>query len=380
MATSSADRNRYFQEIFDRKDLAIMGRNTNHLPTDPRILAALRQAVESELFHEYAPPRGLEELHDLLLEDLGLRGAAVWVTNGATEVLGQVTQLLLEPGQELLTTDPGYPVVAAFARRRGASVVEVPIYHAECGYRAAPDRLAAAVTDRTRLIYFVDPSNPLGSCLTPEEVSEVARLARDRGAFVVQDCTYRDFAERQTLAWEAYPEGTVCIVSFSKGCGLAGLRVGAAVAHPELLERLTSPQSNHLGASVLAQVAAIAALRTKAEWFPAMFRTQREHQALLKAAVDAVPGFHVPVYPSQANFLAVDVAASGYHPAFLAAALLDRGVHIRHGGYNSPRFGDRFFRVGSTVPRAWVERFAGTLAEVVRDFPPGLPAPERPLY
>jgi histidinol-phosphate/aromatic aminotransferase/cobyric acid decarboxylase-like protein len=110
-----------------------------------------------------------------------------------------------------------------------------------------------------------------------------------------------------------------------------------------------------------------------------MFRCQREHQALLKAAGEAA-GFQVPVYPSQANFLAVDVTASGYHPAFLAAALLDRGVHIRHGGYNSPRFGDRFFRVGSTVPRAWVERFAATLAEVVRAFPPGLPAPERPLY
>jgi histidinol-phosphate/aromatic aminotransferase/cobyric acid decarboxylase-like protein len=379
MATS-ADRNRYFQELFDRKDLAIMGRNTNHLPSDPRIRAALRQAIESELYHEYAPPRGLAELHELLLEDLGLRGAAVWITNGATEVLAQVTALLLEPGQELLTTDPGYPVVAAFARRRGASIVEVPIYDPVCAYRAAPARLAEAITERTRLIYLVDPSNPLGSCLAAEEVREVARLARESGAILVQDCTYRDFAESHTLAWEAYPEGSICVASFSKGCGLAGLRVGAAVAHPDLVERLTTPQSNHLGASVVAQVAAIAALRTKAEWFPPMFRLQREHQAVLKAAVEALPGFHVLVYPSAANFLAVDVSASGYHPAFLAAALLDRGVHIRHGGYNSPRFGDRFFRVGSTVPRAWVDRFAVTLAEVVRVHPPGLPAPERPLY
>lgn len=52
----------------------------------------------------------------------------------------------------------------------------------------------------------------------------------------------------------------------------------------------------------------------------------------------------------------------------------------RHGGYNSPRFGHRFFRVGSTVPRAWADRFAAELARVVREHPPGLPAPDRPLY
>jgi len=375
-----ADRNRYFQDLYDRKDLAVMGRNTNHLPSDPRVKAALHQAIEREIYHEYAPPGGLVELQDLIREELGLPDAAVWVTNGATEGLAQVTQLLLEQGQELLTTDPGYPVVAAFARRRGAAAVEVPVYDPACGYRLTADLLAAALTPRTRLIYVVDPSNPLGSCLNPEDVRALARLARDKGAILVQDCTYRDFAERHTPAWESYPEGTVCIVSLSKGCGLAGLRVGAVVAHPDLVERLTTPQSNHLGASVVAQVAAIAALRTKPEWFPAMFRLQREHQARLKAAVEAVPGFRVLVYPSQTNFLAVDVAASGYHPAFLAAALLDRGVHIRHGGYNSPRFGDRFFRVGSTVPRAWVDRFAATLAVVVQEHPPGLPAPERALY
>jgi histidinol-phosphate/aromatic aminotransferase/cobyric acid decarboxylase-like protein len=375
-----ADRNRYFQDMYDRKDLAIMGRNTNHLPSDPRIKAALREAIEGELYHEYAPPGGLTELQELIRKDLGLRDPAVWVTNGATEGLAQVTQLLLEPGQELLTTDPGYPVVAAFARRRGASVVEVPVYDPASGYRLTADRLAAALTQRTRLIYVVDPSNPLGSCLRPDDVRAVARLARNAGAILVQDCTYRDFAETHTLAWETYPEGTVCIVSLSKGCGLAGLRVGAVVAHPDLVERLTTPQSNHLGASVVAQIAAIAALRTKPEWFPAMFRLQREHQARLKAAVEAVPGFRVLVYPSQTNFLAFDVADSGYHPAFLAAALLDRGVHVRHGGYNSPRFGDRFFRVGSTVPRAWVDRFAAMLAAVVQEYPPGLPAPERALY
>ncbi len=374
------DRNRYFQEIFDRKDLAIMGRNTNHLPSDPRIMAALRQAIDSEIFHEYAPPGGIRELQELIREDLDLPGAAVWITNGATEGLSQVTSLLLGPGDELLTTDPGYPVVSAFAKRRGASVVEVPVYDPAYGYRLTPDRLGAALTPRTRLVYVVDPSNPMGSCLSPEEVRAVAHLTKQAGSILVQDCTYRDFADQQTPAGAFYPEGTICIVSLSKGCGLAGLRVGAVVAHPDLVERLTNPQSNHLGASVVAQVAAIAALRTKPEWFPAMFRLQREHQGRLKAAVEAVPGFRVLVYPSQTNFLAVDVSASGYHPAFLAAALLDRGVHIRHGGYNSPRFGERFFRVGSTVPRAWVERFATQLQAVVRDNPPGLPPPDRPLY
>ena len=374
------DRNQYFQEIFDRKDLAIMGRNTNHLPSDPRIKAALRQAIDDELFHEYAPPGGITELQDLIRRDLGIDGAAVWIINGATEGLGQVSQILLKPGEEFLTADPGYPVAAAFARRRGATVVEVPIYDPACDYRLTSKRLAAAITKRTRVIYLVDPNNPLGSCLSRDEVKAVAELARDAGAYLVQDCTYRDFADKQTPAYPFYPEGTLCIVSFSKGCGLAGLRVGAVVAHPDLIERMTSPQSNHLGASVLAQIGAIAALKTKAEWFPAMCRLQREHQKLIKDATEAIPGCKVLVYPSQTNFLAVDVSASGYHPAFLASELLDRGVQIRHGGYNSPTCGDRFFRVGSSVPRAWVDRYISALQAVVRECPPGAPAPDRQLF
>ncbi len=374
------DRNRYFQEIFDRKDLAIMGRNTNHLRSEPRIKAALIQAIDEELFHEYAPPGGIEELQNLIREDLGVDGAAVWITNGATEGLGQVAQILLAPDDEFLTTDPGYPVAAAFARRRGAKVVEIPIYAADCEFRLTSKQVASAVSRRTRLIYIVDPNNPLGSCLPAHEVQAIAEIARDAGLFLVQDCTYRDFADRQTPAYQFYPEGTVCIVSFSKACGLAGLRVGAVVAHPDLIERMTTPQSNHLGSSVLAQLAAAVALKTKSEWFPPMFRLQREHQAILKAAIEEIPGCHIPVYPSQTNFLAVDVGASGYHPAFLASELLDRGVQIRHGAYNSPTFGHRFFRVGSSVPRAWVDRFVATLHAVVREHPPGAPAPDRQLF
>ena len=63
------ERNEYFQELFDRQDLAIMGRNTNHFPNDPEIKEAMISAIMAEEYHNYAPPCGIRELQDLILKD-----------------------------------------------------------------------------------------------------------------------------------------------------------------------------------------------------------------------------------------------------------------------------------------------------------------------
>jgi aspartate/methionine/tyrosine aminotransferase len=254
-----------------------------------------------------------------------------------------------------------------FSMASGAKVIEIPIYGPEHGYRLSPERLEAAVTAKTRIVYLVDPNNPLGVCYTPAEIEAFAAIAKRAGAYFVHDSTYRDFADRHTLAARYYPEGAITIYSFSKWLGLAGLRVGAIVAQPEIVERLAAAPPNNLGCNVVSQRAAIAGLKIKAEWFPQINQRQRRNQQAIKAAVDRIPGMKVAVYPSQANFLVVECTEAGITPEALCAAYRSAGIMIRQGSYHTPRFGSRFVKISTTVPEAWADELCALMPAKVEE-------------
>jgi aspartate/methionine/tyrosine aminotransferase len=189
-------------------------------------------------------------------------------------------------------------------------------------------------------------------------------VARAHGATIVHDCTYRHFADGHTLVAELYPEATLTTYSFSKWLGLAGLRLGAVVAGPELLSRLTATPSNPLGSNIQAQRAAIAGLKVKGPWLQRLRQVNRRNQQIVTEAVERSSLGHVLVDPSQGNFLAVDVSGHGWTADQICAELLERDVFIRSGTYQSPAFGERFVKVSTSVPAEWAERFAAAWASL----------------
>jgi len=374
------ERNEYFQELFDKKDLAVMGRNTNHFPNAPEIKEAMISAIMAEEYHNYAPPCGIRELQELILKDLQAPGCYALITNGATEALYQVTRVLLHEGDDLVSTDPSYFITHNFAKHSGAKVVEIPIYSDQNQYKLTPELLENHITPKTKVIYLVDPNNPLGSCLTEEEIVRICDVAKKAGAFFVQDCTYKDFADSHFPAVRYYPEGAIAIYSLSKSCGLAGMRIGAIVSHPSVIDQLTRAQMNNLGSSLVAQRGATAALKTKEKWFKAVFDLERRHQSVLREMFGQLHGFFPVVYPSQTNFLTIDVSGSGFHPEFLSIKLLEKNIQVRHGGYNSRLYGNRFFRVGSTVPREWIDRFCTEFPRIIKENRPTPYEPAKKLF
>jgi aspartate/methionine/tyrosine aminotransferase len=246
-------------------------------------------------------------------------------------------------------------------------VLQIPIYGDEHRYRLDPARLAAAVNERTRIIYIVDPNNPLGTACTGEEIRAIADIARSVGAYLVHDCTYRDFAYDHHLAARHYPERTITVWSFSKWLGFAGLRLGAVVGPGDLMERLAAAPPNNLGSSILAQRGAIAGLKVKPAWFPQVLASQRENQALVRVAVDAIPGLRLPVFPSNGNFLVIECDRTGVKPEALCAIMARHDVQIRHGGYHTKTFGSRFIKVSVSVPREWVDEFCALLPGAVAE-------------
>jgi aspartate/methionine/tyrosine aminotransferase len=358
-------RNAHFDRLVNTPDLRWMGQNTNHAKPHAAVIEAMERCIRDEEFHVYAPPAGLEELRQGIVSDLGLKDHAALVSDGAVSSLYHVCHTLLQPGDEFITTDPTWNWPMAFARSVGATVKQIPIYGAEYGYRLAPERLAAAITPKTRIIYLVDPNNPLGTACTPAEIEGIAAIAKAAGAYLIHDCTYRHFAHSHELAAKHYPDRTLTIYSFSKWLGLAGLRVGAVVADPDLIERLAGSPPNNLGSSILSQRAALAGLKIKSEWFPGVLTQQRANQKLINDAVTRIPGLEMPVYPSNGNFVVIECEKAGVKPEALVAAFQERKIMIRQGAYHTPTFGDRFIKVSTSVPSSWVEEFVALLPAMI---------------
>jgi histidinol-phosphate/aromatic aminotransferase/cobyric acid decarboxylase-like protein len=95
---------------------------------------------------------------------------------------------------------------------------------------------------------------------------------------------------------------------------------------------------------------------------------------------NTLDGFMAVAYPSQTNFLTIDVSGSGFHPEFLSIKLLEKNIQVRHAGYNSRLYADRFFRVGATVPREWIDRFCTEFPRIVKENKPGPYQPQKRLY
>lgn len=358
-------RNAHFDKLVNTRGLRWLGQNTNHSKPHPAVVEAMVRCAQDEEFHIYAPPAGLEALRAGILDDLGLPSQSALVSDGAIESLYHVCHTLLRPGDEFITTDPTWNWPMAFAQAVGASVKQIPIYGSQHRYRLDPARLEEAIGPKTKVVYLVDPNNPLGTACTKPEIERIVAAVNRAGAYLIHDCTYRHFAYEHHLAAQLAPDRTITIYSFSKWLGLAGLRIGAVVAHPDVIERLAAAPPNNLGSSILSQRAAIAGLSIKDEWFPGVLTELRDNQALVKAAVDKISGLSVPVYPSNGNFLVIECGELGIRPEALVAAYNEHEIMIRQGGYHTPTFGEKFVKVSLSVPRAWAEEFANLLPAMV---------------
>jgi len=346
-----------FAYAHGRDDIVWMSQNTNHLPTHPAIEEAIRDSAASHEFNKYPLAKGLPRLRELILEDLGLPDFGIHITNGGTEALYCLMRYLQPAGSRMITSDPSYFIIHKFAKMGGAECTDLPIYGGTCRFDL--DAVRAAITPETKSILLIDPLNPLGSTYPREEVRALCEIAREHDLWIIDDITYRDFAPEHTLATEFAPERTVITYSVSKNCGLAGLRVGALVAPPEFIDDIAGSMVSDLGITIIGQRAAIAALETKPEWLPRNIEICSRNQAIIKRAVDAVDGAHLPVYPSAANMMVIDIADCGVSPQAVQDALLyDHQIFIRAGNYVSARFGDRFVRVSFSLPTPEVERFA----------------------
>jgi histidinol-phosphate aminotransferase len=284
----------------------------------PRIVNAITFVARRGL-HRYPHVRGTE-LRDELAASLQVDPGRLILGNGAAELLSSATRALIEPGQQLLTTWPSYPLYPIMARRAHGRAVPIA---------GGVDALIEAATERsTRVIALASPNDPTGELLS---IGELERLLGGvpEDVAVLLDESLVEFVDSQPVnsslrLLDEHPRLLV-FRSFSKAWGLAGLRVGYAVGGPRSQELMAELEPD-LGVSEVSQAGALEALRTCSDLLARKVRAVCQERPRLTEGLRE-RGFEIA--DSQANFVwAAHPAVSG---AELAARLAQAGVLVAAG-------------------------------------------------
>ena len=336
-------------------DIVKLASNENPLGPSPKALVAVREALAGVA--RYPDGNGFE-LKTALSAWLNTPIGALTLGNGSNDVLELAARAFLTPEHEAVFSEHAfavYPIVTqaigATARVAKANPPDHPM-----PYGHDPAALLNLINDRTRIVFIANPNNPTGTWLKTAELQTLLEAVPER-VMVVVDEAYGEYVEAtadcpNALHWLDRFPNLIITRTFSKAYGLAGLRVGYAVSHPQvadLLNRVRQP----FNVNSLALVAATAALGDLEH----LERSRTLNRAGIQQLQDACRQWGLSWLPSVGNFLCVDVGRSG-REMFLE--LLKRGIIVRPvDNYGLPHF--LRISIGSQAENARLIEALGTV-------------------
>ena len=336
-------------------DIVKLASNENPLGPSPKALVAVREALAG--MARYPDGNGFE-LKTALSARLNTPIGALTLGNGSNDVLELAARAFLTPEHEAVFSEHAfavYPIVTqaigATARVAKANPPDHPM-----PYGHDPAALLNLINDRTRIVFIANPNNPTGTWLKTAELQTLLEAVPER-VMVVVDEAYGEYVEAtadcpNALHWLDRFPNLIITRTFSKAYGLAGLRVGYAVSHPQvadLLNRVRQP----FNVNSLALVAATAALGDLEH----LERSRTLNRAGMQQLQDACRQWGLNWLPSVGNFLCVDVGRSG-REMFLE--LLKRGIIVRPvDNYGLPHF--LRISIGSQAENARLIEALGTV-------------------
>jgi aspartate aminotransferase len=337
-----------FEAAARARALEAEGRSIVHLEigepdfdTPDNVRAAAKTAIDQGLTH-YPPFAGLPALRTAIAGDVTERRgisvdpANVFVTVGGKGVMVYAILALVDPGDEVIVPDPGYPIYESLTRFVGGTPVPIPI-RMERDFRLDVDELAALITPKTRVLVINSPANPTGGVLTPDDIERIAELARRHDLVVLSDEIYSrilyDGAEHLSIAsLPGMAERTILLDGFSKTYAMTGWRLGYAVVPPWLAQAYGTLIINTIsGAASFAQAGAIEALQGPQADVEAMVAEFRVRRDLVVDGLNAIPGIRC-AKPQGAFYVFPEVTGTGFDGPTLADRLLRQaGVCVLSG-------------------------------------------------
>jgi aspartate/methionine/tyrosine aminotransferase len=336
-----------FEAAARARALEATGRSVIHLEigepdfdTPANIREAAKRAIDDGKTH-YPPFPGIPELRRAIADDSALRrGFApdpddVFVTVGGKGVMYYAILALVDPGDEVIVPDPGYPIYESVTRFVGGVPVPIGIRQ-ENDFRLDPDELASLVTPRTKLIVINSPANPTGGVLTPRDLRRIADIAIEHDLAVLSDEIYSrilyDGTHTSIAALPGMRERTIVLDGFSKTWAMTGWRLGYGIVPEWLRHGFGRLLINSVsGATTFAQWGAVEAIAGPQDAVDAMVEEFRARRDLVVDGLNAIQGVRC-LRPAGAFYVFPDVSGTGLTGAELADRLLqEAGVSVLAG-------------------------------------------------
>ncbi|MCU0972902.1 MAG: pyridoxal phosphate-dependent aminotransferase [Burkholderiales bacterium] len=361
--------------------LEAQGRDVVHMevgepdfPTPEPVVRAAQAALAAGLTR-YTPAAGLPALREAIAAyypqrfGVDVSPTRILITPGSSLALQLALAALVDPGDEVLLCDPGYPCNRHLVRLAGGGVVPLPV-GPETGFRPTPAQVEAAWTARARALLVASPANPTGTVIGPAAMAALRDAVAARGGMLVVDELYQglDYDAAPHTALALGSEDVIVVNGFSKYFGMTGWRLGWIIA-PEpfapVLDRLA--QNLYLAAPTVAQHAALAALTPETLAILDARRDElRVRRDRLRAGLERL-GFVIAAPPEGAFYLYADssaVAADSF--AFAERLLEEAGVAVTPGadfGANRP---EKFVRFAYTTEVERLEEGLRRIGEYLR--------------
>jgi LL-diaminopimelate aminotransferase len=338
-------------------DVISLGVGDPDLPTPPHIVDAMREAVRDPSTHRYPSYFGAPEFRSAVAAwyrrrfDVELDPETeVMALIGSKEGIGHVALAYLDPGDEALVPDPGYPVYAISTRLAGATPVSLPM-EPDLGF--VPDLGRASVSERTRALWLNFPSNPTAAVAGQGTFEDAVALARQHGLVLLHDAAYSE------ITFDGYVAPSLLQVpgardvglefgSASKTYNMTGWRIGWAAGSAEAIRALAVVKTNlDSGQFTAVQRAAIAALQGPQEGLDELRATYQRRRDVVLAALGRLGWSLQP--PLGSCYVWVPVPAGETSVGFADRLLDEAGVFVAPGNGYGER-GEGYVRFSLTVP------------------------------
>jgi histidinol-phosphate aminotransferase len=289
-----------------------------------RLPPGFADAVADALSEDLSRYPDMDGLRNLLAERHAVDARQVLVTAGGDDALLRICLSHLRGGGEMILATPTFEMLARYATMAGGTVVNVP-WDWTVDAPFPMEAMLACINARTRLIAVVSPNNPTGMVVTAADLQRLSEQAPD--ATLIVDLAYDEFANQNLHALATRLPNTVVVRTFSKAWGMAGLRVGYALAAPSLIERLAAHGNpyavSRLSAGIVSRV-----LKSASDIGPYVEAVRSERTRLTQW----LRSHGARVCSSEANF----VLASFSQTSQVWQRLADNGISVRKFPADSP--------------------------------------------
>ncbi|MBI3659616.1 aminotransferase class I/II-fold pyridoxal phosphate-dependent enzyme [Candidatus Acetothermia bacterium] len=284
-----------------------LGLGEPSFPTPQPLLEAARKFLEKGHV-PYTPNAGLQELRELIAKATG-RGIDhnwVCVTVGSQEAIFIAMLALVNPGDDVLIPNPGYPAYRTVAKLLSANIVDLPL-HTQNGFSSSAEDVERALTPKTKLIFLNSPQNPTGAVDSASELQRIAQLIAKRDIWVISDEVYsRIYYGEAPISIARFAEKAIVVDSLSKTFSMTGWRLGWVIAPPELMQHLVALNQNAITcAPTVSQRVAMVALQGAAD--TAVREMRDEYRRRREIMMESVKKF-VGREPRGAFYLWLDVS------------------------------------------------------------------------